>query len=373
MRRVITRAVAVVLLLLAAAGCGEKDSGGEGTPAPPPANAARGDLRVGVDRRVELLSVLCRMAGVPPYERRTTPYSRAADAHFAPHARHPAVEATRALARDHGISYDAPAELAAYLDADSLRPTRPLSPLPPGLDPRWKRVDVDAYLAVVRRFAADARFDSFFRSQSGYHRAVEQALERYLAGRPVVDWFDATFGGRRGATYRVVPGLLTGGFGFGTTAQQNGGLLDVAQIVFLESPDERGVPRPAARSLEHVVHELAHSYVNPVFDEDPESMRAAALPLFRRFEAQMRAQAYTSYPIMVDESVVRALTVLFLRERASDADAQRSLDEQRKLSFLWTEDLVEALAAERSRGSGRLRPEALRRVTRDVLTQWRER
>jgi hypothetical protein len=369
----IARAVLVALACaaLAAGGCGGTSAGGDEriSRTPSPAGSSQ-DFRVSVDRRVELLSVLCRMAGVPPYHQATTPYARAADVHFAPYARHPAVAATRALAQQHGISYDAPVELAAYLDG-ALRPARRLTPLPPGLDPRWKRVDVGAYLTAVRRFAAVARFDAFYRSQSEYHRAVEKALSRYLAGRDVVDWFDATFGRRRSASYRVVPGLLTGGFGFGTVARQRTGRLDVTQVVFLESPDEQGVPRPTSVSLEHLVHELAHSYVNPVFDADAASMRASAVPVFRRVEAAMRAQAYGAYPIMVNESVVRAVTVLFLRERASEGDARRSLDEQHQRSFFWTADLVEALDAERSHSSGRLRPTALLRITRKVLTDWR--
>jgi uncharacterized protein DUF4932 len=365
-------AVVVSCAAVGATGCGQTHSGGDGeTSSPRPPRGAVHDLRVAVDPRVELLSVLCRIAGVPPYQQSTTPYARAVDAHFAPYARDPAVEATRALARQHGISHDAPVELAAYLDG-SLRPTRPLHPLPLGLDARWKRLDLDTYLAAVRRFAAVSRFDSFFRSQSGYHRAVERSLSRYLAGRRVVDWFDATFGRRRSASYRVVPGLLTGGFGFGTVAQRRSGRLDVAPVVFLESPDARGVPHPTPVSLEYLVHELAHSYVNPLFDAQPGRMRASALPVFRRVEAAMRAQAYTSYPIMVDESVVRAITVLFLRDRATDGDVRRSLDKQRELSFFWTGALVEALDAERSPSSGRLEPASLLRTTREVLTEWRQ-
>jgi hypothetical protein len=231
-------------------------------------------------------------------------------------------------------------------------------------------VDLDAYLTEVRRFAAAGRFDAFYRAQSGYRGAVEKALRDYLAGREVVSWFDATFGKRPGASYRVVPGLLTGGFGFGRMARQADGGLDVAPVVFLESPDERGVPHPTALSLEHLVHELAHSYVNPIFDARARAMRPAALPLFRQVERAMRSQAYTSYPIMVNESVVRAITVLYLREHATDQDASRSLDKQRELSFLWTAALVDALAAERGRSSGRLEPAALVRATRQVFTGW---
>lgn len=350
--------------------------GGRGSDDPPqtsgsaPGLASSLEVRIEVDRRVELLSVLFRLAGVPPYEQAGTPYALAADDRFLQFGRHPAVAATRTLARNVGISYDAPVELAVYLN-DSMQPSRPLDPLPQGLDTRWKGVDIDAYLLLVRRFAAESRFDDFYRSQSDYRAEVEEALRAYLVKTPVIDWFDETFGRRRDASYRVVPGLLTGGFGFGTMAERSDGSLDIAPVVFLESPDERGVPHPTTRSLEYLVHELAHSYVNPIFDARAKSMRASALPLFRQVEPAMREQAYTSYPIMVNESVVRAVTVLFLRERATEEDAQRSLEEQRELSFPWTAELAEALDAERLRNSGRLEAETLVRVTRHVFTEWR--
>lgn len=357
---------------IGAVGCGDSGSdAGGGSQAPGTAAAgSSNEFHIAVDRRVELLSVLFRLAGAPPYADSETPYALAVDDHFGQSGQHPGVAATAALARERGISYDAPVELAAYLD-DSIRPIRPLDPLPPGLDPRWKGVDVDAYLRQVRRFAANSRFGDFYRSQSEYHAAVEAAFRAYLAETPVIDWFDETFGRLPGASYRVVPGLLTGGFGFGTSAKRSDGGLDIAQVVFLESPDEHGVPQPTTHSLENLVHELAHSYVNPIFDARVESMRASALPLFRLVEPAMREQAYTSYPIMVNESVVRAITVLFLRDRATEEDAQRSLQEQRELSFLWTAELVEALDAERRRSSGRLEPEALVRVTRQIFTEWR--
>jgi hypothetical protein len=367
--------IAMLLVWFAAIGvlgCGESDSdAGGGSEPQQPAAAARtsNEFHVAVDRRFELLSVLFRLAGVPPYADSKTPYALAVDNHFGRFGRHAAVAATGALAREHGISHDAPAELAAYLD-DSMQPTRPLDPLPQGFDPRWKGVDIDAYLRQVRRFAADSLFDDFYRSQSEHHAAVEEALRAHLAETPVIDWFDETFGRRPDASYRVVPGLLTGGFGFGATAARSDGGLDVTQVVFLESPDERGVPHPTIRSLEYLVHELAHSYVNPIFDARVESMRASALPLFRAVAPAMRKQAYSSYPIMVNESVVRALTVVFLRERATEEEAQRSLEEQRELSFLWTADLVEALDAGRLRSSRRLDPEALVRITRQVFTAW---
>ena len=370
-RRGAARLVALVLVL-ALAGCG-----GDDDTAPPDEAAtvaksvagAESEISVGVDRRVELLTLLNHLAAVPPYEQSLTPYAQAADAEFARFTGHPAVAATRQLAADHGISYDAPVELAAYLDG-SLSPARPLDPLPPGLDPRWKGVDIDAYLRDIRRFAAESGFDDFYESEAPYHRAVEGAYRDLLAERPTVDWFDGAFGPRRDASYTLVPGLLTGDFSFSTTAETEDEELEVAQITFLEQPDAEGIPHPTTLTYSNIVHELAHSYVNPIFDARVEEMRATGEPLFEQVEDAMREQAYTTYPIMVNESIVRALTVLFLRERVGEADAQRNLDEQIELSFAWTPELVEAIDELRSENGGRLDEEELVEATQGVFAEW---
>jgi Domain of unknown function (DUF4932) len=105
-------------------------------------------MEVAVDARVELFSVLERLAGRPEYGVAATPYALAVDAWFAPYAGEPAVASFRRLRESHSIGYDAAMTLAAQLD-EQLAPVRPLSPLPEGLDVRWE--------ASTRRRRPDAR------------------------------------------------------------------------------------------------------------------------------------------------------------------------------------------------------------------------
>jgi hypothetical protein len=365
-RRPVNRAALLAAtVVVALAGCGDGDDTGPSSPPESQIAAEAGVLEVEVDRRVELLSVLFRLAGAEPYRLAATPYARAADQHFAPFADHPAVAESVRLVAEHGISYDAVVELAVYLD-DELRPAAPLEPLPPGLDPRWRGVDIESYLAKVRDFAAESAFEAFLKAQGDYHDAVEAAFAGYLAGRPVIEWFDKTLGELPSASYRAIPGLLTGGHGFGVSAEPAGGGVEVSPILFLESPDLAGVPQPTTLTLEYLAHELAHPYVNPIFDARVREMRSVAEPLFRQVEEQMRGQAYTSSSIMVNESVVRALTVVYLRQEVSEDEAQRSLAEQERLSFRWTAELAEAIADELER-AGSLEPGPLFELTRRVL------
>ena len=362
-------AAAAAALLLA--GCGGDDGNAErpGTRPEAPAEGRSAELAVEVDGRVELLSVLFRLAGAPPYGEAATPYALAADEHFGAVAGHPAVIKTRELVSERGISYEAPVELAVYLDS-GLEPIRPLEPLPPGLDPRWEGVDLDRYLADVRDFSAASSFEEFEAAQAGYAADVESTLTSFLADRPVIDWFEDAFG-HAGAEFTVVPGLLSGSFSFAASAEQADGQTELAPILYLEAPDADGVPTPTELSFEFLVHELAHGWVDPVFDARVEEMRGSALPLFREVEELMRQQAYSSYPIMVNESVVRALVVSFLRERAGEEPAERSLAEQEQLGFIWTAELAEAIEALREEGGGRVEPDALVEATQQVFEEAR--
>src|SRR5262249_21208549 len=63
-------------------------------------------VRIAVDGRIELFSVLCRLAGNPEYNRAfASSYVSAVDSYFAAFKDDPAVQATRALHQKFGISF----------------------------------------------------------------------------------------------------------------------------------------------------------------------------------------------------------------------------------------------------------------------------
>jgi hypothetical protein len=305
-----------------------------------------GRIDVAVDARVELFSVLERLAGRPEYLVADTPYARAADEWFAPHSDDPAVLTFRALIASNGIGYDAAMTLAAQLD-DQLVPLRALDPPPEGLDPRWEGVDLAEVLDEVRAFAQATRFDGFMASQHEYVSAVEDVFREFVASRPILDWFDGVFGPHDAANYHVVPGLLTGHMNFGVHA----GSADVYAIMWLEAPDQDGVPAPGPSTEELLVHEFAHTYVNPVIRDHLDSFDGSS-PLLDAAAPAMAQQAYPTREIVVDESIVRALTVLYLRDEVSLEAAQASLANQIGLGFTWTRDLALALDAARAEGGG---------------------
>jgi hypothetical protein len=317
--------------------------------------AAEPRLRVGVDKRIELLSILFRLAGSPEYRRATGPYAEAVDRHFAPFQDHPAVQATRALRAQHGISYNAVPDLAIQLD-DGFRLPGPLSPQ---VDARWQAAPVAAYLEAVRDFAAKSDYDGFRREQAAYFAAVEKRFQDLVAGQDLVGWFEALFGAHPKASYALVPGLLTGPMNYGVHAGDA-----IVEVMNLEAIDAQGLPHPGEMTEGLLAHELAHSFVNPVVDVRTWD---AVEPAYQRVHDAMAKQAYTKLNIFVDESVVRAVTVLYLRDHVGADAARRDLALDERLQFRCTSQLADALDATRKGHAGHLAEAELVDAARTVL------
>ncbi len=318
-------------------------------------------LEVRADPVVELFSVLARLAeyrefveGVPD-----TPYARAVDAHFAPHAEHRAVGLTRRLRQRNGVGYNAHADLSLHVDED-LRLLVPLEPFPERLDERWRSAPTERYLEAVRDFREDTAFDTFWAGQQAYIEEVEARYEAYFGPHEVVTWFDELFGPMDGGRYLVRPGMLSGQHNYGSSARLADGALVFAPVLGVTSADIEA----STTSLALVVHELGHGYVNPLFEAHPVALREGAEAAFAHTERQMRAQAYPTWEHLANESGVRAVTVLFALDHFGPEEACAWAAHDVGASFAWVPALVEALDA------GRSPIESWPSVTGEQLAAW---
>jgi len=99
-----------------------------------------------------------------------------------------------------------------------------------------------------------------------------------------------------------------------------------------------------------MVHEIAHSYINPVFAKHRSELEPAGANVFALVEKQMSAQHYTDPMTMLYESGVRAVVVNYMREKHGDAAGARAARAEQRAGFLWINELAEVfrqLALER--------------------------
>lgn len=301
------------------------------TSSPPPQVAAQ-TIDVHVDRRVELFSLLQRLNHAREYMATPkTAYVAAVDAHFAVHTEHPAVVATREL-REAGIGYDGPMWLAVQLD-DQLQLRAP------PLDPRWANVDIEAYLAKVRDFVTASGFDAFLATHRGYFTRIEERMRTAIEKENPRAWFDDFFGARPGAKFIVVPSLLVGTHNFGPHTND-----ELYQLIGVVRVDFDELPTFDALTLELTIHEMAHSYINPLFEQHRAALQPHGERLFAQVADAMKKQAYPRWDIFLNEQGVRAVTALYLRERKGVTVADAAIAREDGRGFRWTRPLVELYA-----------------------------
>lgn len=314
-------------------------------------------LRVLVDPRVELMSIVFRLAGHPEYSMgRIEAYASDVDAHFAPFKDHAVVARARALRRARGISYNAPMSLAVHVtNPPGLQERVPLDPLPPGVDPRWSPSEARAFLADLRQFVRDADVMTFLGRHESLYRTAAARLDGMVREKRIREWFDGFFGGRQGTDFILIGALLNGGGNYGAfargvrrvddtpTGPERQVLEEFFAILGTEAVDADGLPSYPPRLAGTIVHEFAHSFVTPLVDTHFHKLEAVTARLFALVEEQMRSQAYGVPKALLYESLVRASTVRYLSVADGIDAAGREAVASRENGFLWVGKLADEL------------------------------
>jgi hypothetical protein len=314
-----------------------------------PADAATGSaasLQVTVDPRVELFSLLFRLAGNSEYTQGRVPsYTADAEKQFDRFADHTAVQLARDLRTTRGVSYDAVMAMAVHVaDAYQLQPIVPLKPWPEGLDHRWTVDSTSSFLSAARKFVQQAAFRDFVQQHQALYHTTTARMKALMEKEGHLEWFQAYFGARPQATFTVAVGLLNGPCNYGPHFRDAAGKEELYCVLGAWRTDAQGVPEFTRDMLSTVVHEFCHSYANAVIHRHYPEFKPAGEKLFRGVSARMRSQAYSNAQTMMCESLVRACVVRYrLRYEGADA-AQREIRDQKKRGFLWMAELSTQLA-----------------------------
>ncbi len=177
-------------------------------------------VTAGVDPRVELMSIIFRLAGSPEYNQCRVPaYNQAIDRHFARFRNHKVVQLARQLRKTDGVAYNAVMSMAVQIkDVKSLAERVPFDRRDLKLDSRWKGAKARRFLGAARRFVADTRFSEFLKSQQQLYDVTNAKLRPFVATSLDPAWFGRYFGVHRPADRQVRRSV-----GEGRTANPGGG------------------------------------------------------------------------------------------------------------------------------------------------------
>jgi len=304
-----------------------------------------GNITITVDPRVELMSTVFRLAGNDEYNmKQFKHYNDAVGEYFRPHTSHAAVQLARELREADGIGFNAPMGLAVYLrDIGTLEPRVPFAAIPEDLDRRWNPGNVNRFLPVLKKFAADSVYQGFFRAQEKTYRAALERFGAILDKFQVSPWFDDYFGARPGSRLNVILGLQNGGANYAARVTLPDGGEELYSIVGCWQEDQEGLPVFDRDVISLVVHEFCHSFTNPIVDRFAAELESAGRKIFAKVEDPMKSSAYPDWKIMMYESFVRACVLRYLDTRVGAAAMQKGLENDLKRSFVWVGRLADLL------------------------------
>jgi hypothetical protein len=295
-----------------------------------------------VDPRVELTSIVFRLAGNPEYAQgKVAAYTEAIDAKFGKFRDHAVVRRAAALRRQHGVGFDAVAGMAVHLD-DEFRLSLPVEKAE-DLDRRWPRDQVKPFCDELRAFAKDADFAGFLASQRDLHDLTTKRMQAVLDENVKFAWFEDFFGARPAAKFELALGLANGGCNYGPMLRR-GGREELHCILGVWSTDAEGRPSFGRDVVPTVVHEFCHSYCNDLVDAHLDALAPAGNALWPHVHEAMGRQAYGDWKTMMRESLVRACVVRYRAASEGPAAVKEELAEQHGRGFHWTGELSDALA-----------------------------
>jgi hypothetical protein len=296
-----------------------------------------------VDKRIELTSIVSRLAGYNEYNNyQFKQYADDVDRHFAPFKNHPVVAFAKQVREKNKIGFDAVPSLAVHLNPPpALTPRVDFSTSV--LDTRWGKADAEKYAALLKQFYTDANCAAFFQEHAEMYRTAEQRFQTTL--RQVdLTWYKRFYGEQPAGTFNLILGLLNGPGNFGPRVVHLNGTEDLYAVMGTWNTDKEGLPLYDDAFLPTIIHEYNHSFVNKLIEKNASLFERSGTALQHEFAEQMRQQSYAGWKTVVQESLVRACVVQYLKKNSSGkAKAQIQLAEEEARSFLWTGKLVDLL------------------------------
>jgi uncharacterized protein DUF4932 len=297
-----------------------------------------------VDERVELLSIVFRLAGNFEYNMDKLPgYSADIDRYFASYKDHSAVQMAHALADKSGVGFDAVMAMAISLSPPpELKPLVAFTAAVP--EKRWGVADAEKFLPLLRDFCHESKFAEFYAAHQAMYKL---AAARFASTLGSVDfaWYPRFYGQAPDLTYHLILGMNNGGGNYGPRLFHPSGRMELFSIIGCWTHDDVGNPiyPPDQGYLSTIIHEFNHSFVNPAVAKYWNDFSGAG-QLYDTVADQMGRMAYGGAETMVNESLVRAAVIVYFQRTGEDNNKNlKRIREEQRLGFFWMDRLVEKL------------------------------
>ena len=287
-----------------------------------------------IDPRVELIQIIYFIANPKWYQERVSPYLAGATPYNYPYMKDvaeyfenytnaTAVKMIPIMVKE-GIAYDAIPEFALHLNPVNFSKAMNWSDM---LQYRpWLNTTLlDKFARAVAQFANETDFWKFYNEHRAFYN---ETLRRFEEGNGEtilnVTRFEESFFGEKASSWTIVPLTLISRHGFGFYINRKGDKYVYAFLGFSNVKDGIPIVYLSEYGITFLVHEFAHSFVNPAVNEYY-SLFQPYESLYDPVREKLSMMAYTNFKIMLYETFVRAVEVYYLNITGNKDDAKRKL------------------------------------------------
>jgi len=297
-----------------------------------------------VDERVELLSIVFRLAAVDEYSSQAFKlYTDKIENYFGAYKNHELIEFVRKIHAENGIGYDAVMSMAIYLGkAPQFKPLVEFSDTIP--EKRWGKENALKFIALLQKFYNDTNCKKFFEENGVLYK---NASAKFIPVYNHLDlkWYQNFYGKNPSEKFVIVNGLGNGPGNYGPSIVLHDGKKEVYAIMGAWSVDSTGMVKFNINGyFPTLLHEFNHSFVNYLTVQNSKNLEESGKKIYAVVAENMRSQAYGNWKTMINESIVRAGVIKYMRDHNYDKkQIEIEMSEQLTRGFLWINELCDEL------------------------------
>ncbi len=299
-----------------------------------------------VDQRVEMLSIVARLADYTEYnQNRAVAYVAAIRSWFDPFQSDSLIGYARRIRKEDAIGFDAVMSMAVHLQLQNNEFTM-AEGWKESLDKRWKSKTALHFTELLNDFYKKSNAAKFFLNEQPYYNEAIEAFGN-LISKFNQAWYYSFYGVAPEDRFNIVIGPGNGGNNYGPGVRGSESGRQIYAIMGSWTFDENGNPVfPEKDYLQILIHEFNHSFINPLTEKykSDRSFRKSGEAILKVMKEEMDSQAYGEWRTVINESLVRASVILYLLNEKLFRKADEEINMQINRGFLWTQELVELLA-----------------------------
>ena len=294
---------------------------------------------VSVDKRIELLSIVARLANYEEYKtNQFKSYANDVDIYFSKYKNHKLISYFKEIRRKNGIAYDAVISYAIRIEFSDNNLIKLFDVENIGI--RWDNENIRKTTELLNDFYKVSNFESFFANNSKIYRVAEKNMNEAIS-QIDYNWFNNFYGNVSTEKYNIVPAMLIGYSNYGgRTVKDKDKIL--YSIIGTSTVDKNDNPIYLPKSVESlVIHEFTHSFMNPLVDVNFSLFENQIKDLYKLSKRTFKLQAYDDiYPVAYESFVRAGVIQYYIDKRETDLQIKIRIRRENLNGFYLTSSLL---------------------------------